>query len=988
SLLILTPPDPSLPFVLDTDASDVGMGAVLSQVGLKGEKVVAYYFNKAERCYCVTCRELLAIVRAIGHFKYYLCGLPFNVRTDHSAYCPSKNQKGRLHAGWKNCLRMSSRWTDSLIAGIIPRQDHKYPSPDRPDSRYPPAHEYGYYGHTDEYRHWDNRYPGDLCRYPPDRLQPDDRPQTPPPHGRPPPAETYHGLQLTIPDLVHEDPREFARLKLALDNILPLDAPELFKFQILTDHLKCEEALLIADSYSHSPFSFSDTMRALTELYGQPQHLALKRITKLMDGRGDWKPVPRKERRSEYKSHKTTTILHDSEHKGKSEKNTTATQEKPKKYCPFCDTVQHDLNQCSNFKLLSREQKTEWIKVNKRCWRCGSEHQAAKCNLKAKCKQCERRHLEVLHEVNTSQNAPASGKPSTTKESTCLVSSISKTLYVDRPTSSSQVLLKLSRVIHKSGTKVIETYAILVRSVPYSYPGKSFQIHRVFTAEKLGLARHTYPVNALQERYHHLKDLPLPDIREAQPLLLIGSDNPHLITPVEPARLGPPGGPAAVRTRLGWTLQGPSRFLHHQITPQQCLFTSCASPEAELFSHVERLWQMDILPYWSERLISRSRQDAKAIRRLEEKTIRVTVDGVRCYAIPSLWKENRPPLHATQGAVLAQLCGTERRLVREPERAAAYSKEIHKLPQLDAGYVTPVLPAEAAKSNRSWFIPHHMVQHNGKDRIVFNCSFTFQGQSLNDHLLPGPTLSANLLGVLLRFREHPVAISSDVKGMFHQVRLLEEDKPFLCFLWRDMKVDEKPTIYKWQVLPFGTTCNPCCAIFALQSHVQKHIEPEEDAHLSMERNFYVDNCLQSLPSEVQAKKLVDCLQSLLMEGGFELRQWARNIPAVIGHLLVESRSESSVLCFSQESADPQECTLRLVWQCKSDTLRYKHHQSGSPEQTMRNIYRLLAQQYDPLGFIIPYTTRAKVIVQHLRNKKMGRSPLTRRSAPSLAIMGK
>ncbi|KAI3360379.1 hypothetical protein L3Q82_002247 [Scortum barcoo] len=46
---ILTPPDPNLPFVLDTDASDVGMGAVLSQVGPKGEKVVAYFsktFNK------------------------------------------------------------------------------------------------------------------------------------------------------------------------------------------------------------------------------------------------------------------------------------------------------------------------------------------------------------------------------------------------------------------------------------------------------------------------------------------------------------------------------------------------------------------------------------------------------------------------------------------------------------------------------------------------------------------------------------------------------------------------------------------------------------------------------------------------------------------------------------------------------------------------------------------------------------------------------
>lgn len=84
-----------------------------------------------------------------------------------------------------------------------------------------------------------------------------------------------------------------------------------------------------------------------------------------------------------------------------------------------------------------------------------------------------------------------------------------------------------------------------------SQPSNSFQIHRAFTAKELSLARHTYPVKALQERYCHLKDLPLPSIKEAQLLLLIGSDYTHFITPAEPIRLGPPGGPAAVHTRLG-----------------------------------------------------------------------------------------------------------------------------------------------------------------------------------------------------------------------------------------------------------------------------------------------------------------------------------------------------------------------------------------------------------------------------------------------------
>ncbi|KAK7880766.1 hypothetical protein WMY93_032579 [Mugilogobius chulae] len=336
----------------------------------------------------------------------------------------------------------------------------------------------------------------------------------------------------------------------------------------------------------------------------------------------------------------------------------------------------------------------------------------------------------------------------------------------------------------------------------------------------------------------------------------------------------------------------------------------------------------------------------------------------RCYG-------NKVSLHSMhQKKQCCLSCVGQRTPFEGPRESKPSTQErCHKL--IDAGYVKAIAPAKAEECSSSWFIPHHMVQHNQKHRIVFNCSFTFNGQSLNDNLLPGPTLGASLLGVLLRFREHPVAISSDVKGMFHQVRLLEEDKPFLRFLWRDVKVDQEPTIYEWQVLPFGTTCSPCCATFALQTHVQRHTEPEEDARLSVERCFYVDNCLQSLQSQEEAKQLVNRLHTLLMEGGFELREWASNVPAVIQHLPKESCSENSTLWFTQERADPQERTLGLLWQCKSDTLRYKQHRSEHPELTMRNIYRLLAQQYDPLGYIIPYTTRAKIIVQRLWDKKRG-----------------
>lgn len=93
--------------------------------------------------------------------------------------------------------------------------------------------------------------------------------------------------------MTHPSPRQFSRLRIALENLLPHNASERFKYQILVDHLKSEEALLIADSCCHSRYPFTDTMAALNQQYGQPHQLALQRIAEMMDGpsvaSGDWK---------------------------------------------------------------------------------------------------------------------------------------------------------------------------------------------------------------------------------------------------------------------------------------------------------------------------------------------------------------------------------------------------------------------------------------------------------------------------------------------------------------------------------------------------------------------------------------------------------------------------------------------------------------------------------------------------------------------------
>ena len=84
-----------------------------------------------------------------------------------------------------------------------------------------------------------------------------------------------------------------------------------------------------------------------------------------------------------------------------------------------------------------------------------------------------------------------------------------------------------------------------------------------------------------------------------------------------------------------------------------------------------------------------------------------------------------------------------------------------------------------------WCLPHDPVTNPnkpGKLRGVANAAAKFCGESLNSDLLTGHDLLNNLVGILLTFREHPVAVLSEIEGMFMQIAARQEDQSALCFL--------------------------------------------------------------------------------------------------------------------------------------------------------------------------------------------------------------
>ena len=106
---ILSYPLPEDNYILDTDASGYALGAVLSQIQDGTEKVIGYAsrsLNKAENNYCVTRRELLAVVFALKHFKPYVFGRAVTVRTDHGAL--------RWLTNFKDPEGQLARWLETI----------------------------------------------------------------------------------------------------------------------------------------------------------------------------------------------------------------------------------------------------------------------------------------------------------------------------------------------------------------------------------------------------------------------------------------------------------------------------------------------------------------------------------------------------------------------------------------------------------------------------------------------------------------------------------------------------------------------------------------------------------------------------------------------------------------------------------------------------------------------------------------------------------
>ena len=178
------------------------------------------------------------------------------------------------------------------------------------------------------------------------------------------------------------------------------------------------------------------------------------------------------------------------------------------------------------------------------------------------------------------------------------------------------------------------------------------------------------------------------------------------------------------------------------------------------------------------------------------------------YEIALPWRDGKPALPNNRKMAERRLVSLQSRLKRDSGLREKYKNVIEEYIEKSYAARVPDKENQCVKEDkeslgRVWYLPHHPVWHPQKPTkvsVAFDCAAKYENTSLNDQLLQGPDLNNTLFGVLLRFRQDPIALTSDVEAMFHQVRVSPEDTSSLRFLWwPDADFSQVPQEYMMQV---------------------------------------------------------------------------------------------------------------------------------------------------------------------------------------------
>ena len=239
------------------------------------------------------------------------------------------------------------------------------------------------------------------------------------------------------------------------------------------------------------------------------------------------------------------------------------------------------------------------------------------------------------------------------------------------------------------------------------------------------------------------------------------------------------------------------------------------------------------------------------------------------------------------------------------------------------------------------------------------------GVSLNDLLLVGPTVHPPLLDVLLRFRLHRIALTTDVSKMYRAIKL---DRDLHRFVWRQ---DPSQPLQDFRMtrITFGVSASSFAANASVKQNAVDFALEYPQAASVVENSFYVDDGLTGADSIEEAIQLQKQLQDLFSRGGFLLRKWNSSEASVLEHISPELRDSQCL----HTIPDPDEYTkaLGIQWNSGLDHFRLTVAKlPNTKDLSKRLLVSDIAKTFDVLGWFSPAIIKIKILLQRIWELKI------------------
>ncbi|XP_045535734.1 uncharacterized protein LOC123721318 [Papilio machaon] len=714
--------------------------------------------------------------------------------------------------------------------------------------------------------------------------------------------------------------------------------------------------------------------------------------------------------------------------------------------CEYCSDS-HKLCFCKKFANQPVDSRRDFVVKHNICFNClGSNHSVYNCKKQTNCKVCLKRHHSLLHpsgeSVKKDQDIRANVM-TVDASSSASVDHVVACLSTNKVPRTRQVLLatalvkaeskggdfQLVRVLLDQGSQAcliteatvqylrlpkipiqgivsglgnsstVARYMVQIKIQSRIDPHFNLQVTAyVLTKITSYLPEQSINKDILKCINISSNDLADPQFNQPNKIdILLGADAYSCILK-EGIRRSSSSNLIAQNTNFGWILSGAvnnsnenSNFTHNNIN---VMHTQIREEDV-----LKRFWEIE------EQINNKKilTPDEQKCEEFYAATTSRREDGRYVVRLP--FRIEVPQFEDTRSVAEIRFKSLEKRLEKDKELKEKYTSVIKEYLQLDH-----MRPVNDNKGDVAVYLPHHAVIRNDKTttkvRVVFNASEKYKsGVSLNDTLIAGPSLQADLRHTVLRWRVHPIGLVADIVKMYRQIRIADEDTKYQRILWRDSP-NKEIRDYELLTVTFGTTSAPYQAVRTLHQIVYDEGKVYPLAAEKVLNCFYMDDLMTGCYNVEEGLVIYKEMTELLGKGGFLLQKWNSNNEEIINKIneaerqgiqnqldqkqIVQQQGGQKQIdqCTEMETRTNQQGEknnkdiedkgidhkidnvikiLGLSWNRSIDAFQYTVNlppQTTAPV-TKRAVISNIARLFDPLGWLAPSVVIAKIFIQKL-----------------------